>query len=270
LTTVADSLALYFRLVGAQVRSQLQYRTSFALDLVANFLITFVDFAAVLILFENVPALDGWTVHEVAFLYATSCVSFAIVDVVIGHLDLFPRMIREGTFDLVLVRPRGSLFQVVASDFALRRFGKALQGVVVFGFALTGLDVDWDLGRVAMVGVMLVAGAAIFAAVWIAGATIVFWTVDGGEFINAFTYGGNFLSQYPISIYGDWLRRFLAFVVPMAFVCYFPSLYVLDKEDSLGFPRAFQFASPLVALLAAVVAGAIWVSAVRRYRSVGS
>ena len=267
---MADALALYARLVGAQVRSQLQYRASFALDLVANFVITFLDFAAVLILFQNVPALDGWTLHEVAFLYACTCISFAFVDMVIGHLDLFPRMIREGTFDLVLVRPRGSLFQVIASDFALRRLGRAFQGVVVFAYALTGIDIDWGPGRIAMVGVMLVSGALIFSAVWIVGATIAFWTVDGGEFTNAFTYGGNFLTQYPITIYGEWLRRFLAFVVPMAFVCYFPALYVLDKEDPLGFPRALQFASPLVALVASAAAGAIWISAVRRYRSVGS
>jgi ABC-2 type transport system permease protein len=267
---VADALALYARLVGAQVRSQLQYRASFALDLVGVFLISFLDFAAVLILFENVPALDGWTLHEVAFLYASTSISFALVDLVIGHLDLFPRMIREGTFDVVLVRPRGTLFQVVASDFALRRVGKAVQGVLVFAFALSGVDIDWDPGRVAMVAVMLVAGGCIFAAVWIAGATIAFWTVDGGEFTNAFTYGGNFLTQYPISIYGEWLRRFLAFVVPMAFVCYFPALYVLDKDDPLGFPRALQFASPLVAVAAAIVAAVVWTFAVRRYRSVGS
>jgi ABC-2 type transport system permease protein len=267
---VADSLALYARLVGAQIRSQLQYRLSFALDLTGAFLIAFMDFVAVLIIFENVPQLDGWTLHEIAFLYACTSISFALVDLAIGHLDLFPRMIREGTFDLVLVRPRGTLLQVIASDFALRRLGKALQGALVFGFSLTGVEVDWNAGRIAMVGVMLVAGALIFAAVWIAGATIAFWTVDGGEFTNAFTYGGNFLTQYPISIYGEWLRRFLAYVVPMAFVCYFPALYILDKPDPLGFPRAFQFASPLVAVAAAVGAGVVWTLAVRRYRSVGS
>jgi viologen exporter family transport system permease protein len=267
---VADALALYGRLVGAQIRSQLQYRASLALDVVGNFLISFLDFAAILILFENIPALDGWTLHEVAFLYGCTSISFAVVDLVIGHLDLLPRMIREGTFDLVLVRPRGTLFQVIASDFTVRRVGRTIQGVIVLAYAASGLDIAWSPGRVAMVGMMLVAGALIFAAVWVAGATIAFWTVDGGEFTNAFTYGGNFLTQYPISIYGDWVRRFLAFVVPMAFVCYFPALYVLDKPDPLGFPRAFQFASPLVALVAAVVAGLIWRFAVRRYRSVGS
>jgi len=267
---VADALAVYARLISAQVRSQLQYRVSFALDLAGTFLISFLDFIAVLIIFDNVPELDGWTLHEVAFLYASTCVSFALVDVVIGHLDLFPRMIREGTFDLILVRPRGTLFQVIASDFAMRKLGKVLQGVIVFVFALGGLEVDWTAGRAAMTLVMVLAGAAIFAAVWVAGATIAFWTVDGGEFTNAFTYGGNFMTQYPISIYGEWVRRFLAYLIPMAFVCYFPSLYILDKPDPLGLPRALQFASPVVAVAAAVVAGVIWRSAVRRYRSVGS
>jgi ABC-2 type transport system permease protein len=267
---VVESLVLYRRLIGAQIRSQLQYRLSFALQLLGMFLITFLDFVAVLIIFDNVPQLDGWTLHEVAFLYATSSISFALVDLVIGHLDLFPSMIREGTFDAFLIRPRGTLFQVIASDFALRRLGKAFQAGLVLAFAFTGLEIEWSAGRVAMIGVMVAAGAAIFASVWIAGATIAFWTVDGGEFTNAFTYGGNFLAQYPISIYGEWLRRFLAYLVPMAFVCYFPALYILDKPDPLGLPRVLQFASPLVAVASALAAGLVWRAAVRRYRSTGS
>ena len=267
---MGDTLALYARLMRAQIRAQLQYRTSFALEVAGVFCITFLDFLAVLIIFENVPALDGWTLHEVAFLYACTCISFAVVDLAIGHLDLFPRMIREGTFDVLLVRPRGTLLQVIASDFTPRRVGKLLQGFVVLGYALSGVSIDWTPGRAVMLVVMLVAGAAIFASVWIAGATIAFWTVDGGEFTNVFTYGGNYLTQYPIGIYGEWVRRLLAFVIPMAFVCYFPSLYVLDKEDSLGLPSALQFVSPLVAVVAALGAGVIWTQSVRRYRSVGS
>jgi ABC-2 type transport system permease protein len=267
---VVDSARLYGRLVGAQIRSQLQYRLSFALDLAGMFLISFLDFVAVLVIFQNVPQLAGWSVHEIAFLYAASCIAFNLTDLVIGHLDLFPRMIRDGAFDTLLVRPRGTLFQVIASDFALRRVGKAFQGAVVLGYALSGLHVSWDPGRVAMAFVMVAAGILIFGSVWVAGSCIAFWTTEGGEFTNAFTYGGNYLTQYPIDIYSDWVRRFLAYLVPLAFVCYFPSLYILDKPDPLGLPRAVQFMSPLVAVAAALVAGVAWRAAVRRYRSVGS
>ncbi len=89
-----------------------------------------------------------WNVHEVAFLYALSSISFAFTDLLIGHLDQFPQKIRDGNFDILLVRPRGTLFQVVASDFALRRLGKAIQGAVVLVYALDGLHVHWTVGRV--------------------------------------------------------------------------------------------------------------------------
>ena len=121
-----------------------------------------------------------------------------------------------------------------------------------------------------MVAVMLVAGAAIFAAVWIALATVAFWIVDSIEFVNAFTYGGNFLAQYPVNIFGPWLRRLILFVVPVSFVSYFPALYVLDKEDPLGLPQALQFVSPLVAVATCLAAGLLWRNAVRHYRSVGA
>jgi ABC-2 type transport system permease protein len=267
---VVDALSLYRRLLGAQLRSQLQYRASFALDISGAFLISFVDFLAVLVIFHNVPHLSGWSVHEVAFLYAMAAISFALTDVVIGYLDVFPQRIRDGSFDVLLLRPRSTLFQVVTSELSLRKVGKLLQGLIVLGYALSNLDIDWNAGRVTMLAVMIPAAALIFGAIWIAGSCTAFWTTEGGEFTNGFTYGGQFLAQYPIDIYGVWLRRFLAYFVPIGFVCYFPSLYILGKDDTLGLPDALQFASPLVAVLAAAVAGLLWQLAVRRYRSTGS
>jgi ABC-2 type transport system permease protein len=266
---VVESLALWGRLVGAQIRSQVQYRVSFGLELVGAFLIAFLDFLAVLVIFHNTPRLAEWTVQEVAFLYALSSITFALTDLLIGHLDLFPRLIRDGNFDVLLVRPRGTLFQVIASDFQLRRLGKAAQGVLVLVYALGALHIDWTPARVVVLLVSIPAGVLIFSAVWVAFGCLAFWTVDSGEFTNAFTYGGNFLAQYPIDIYGAWLRRFLAYLVPLAFVCYFPALYVLGKHDPLGLPRVLQFLSPAVALAAACVAGAAWRFAVRHYRSAG-
>ncbi len=266
---MAEAAALYVRLVGAHLRSQLQYRLSFALDVTASMIVTFLDFVAVLVLFHNVPALGGWSVREVAFLYGTSAVAFASADVAVGHLDLFPQLIRTGTFDLLLVRPRGTLFQVLTSDFSLRKVGKAIQGAAVLVWAVAALEVDWTAGRLAMLLVMIAAATAIYAAVWVFFICIVFWSVEGNETANAFTYGGSFLAQYPVNIFGAWTRRFLAFVVPMAFVSYFPALYVLDKPDALGLPRLLQFASPLVAAGATLAAGLAWRVAVRHYRSAG-
>lgn len=266
---MVDAILVWRRLVGAQVRSQLQYRASFALDAFGSFAISFIDFLVVLTLFHNVTRLNTWNVHEVAFLYALSSISFALTDMVIGQLDQFPQKMRDGNFDIVLVRPRGTLFQIIASDFATRRIARVLQGVIVLVYALGGLTIHWTALRAVVLLVSLPSAVVIFSSIWVVGACIAFWTTDGGEFTNAFTYGGTAMAQYPFDIYASWLRRLLGFVIPLAFVCYFPALYVLGKADPLGLPHVLDFSSPAVALAAAAVSGTVWRVAVRHYRSAG-
>lgn len=268
---MAKELALYPRLIGSRIRSQVQYRTSFVLYVLGAFILTLADFFAIWVIFQHIPALEGWTLAEVSFFYGTSYVSFKVTDMVVGHLDLLPELIRTGGFDILLVRPLGSLFQIITADFALRHIGGISQGLIVFGFAISQLSIDWDAGRIFMLAVMMVSGGVIFAGIWIIGASTVFWTLGSGlEVLNAFTYGGNAFTAYPLNIYSGWLRRILAYVVPLGFVNYFPALYILGKEDPLGSPDILRFLSPVAALVMAVLANLAWGFGVRHYRSTGS
>jgi ABC-2 type transport system permease protein len=267
---VVEAFSIYRRLVGARIRSDLQYRTSFVLFTISQFVVTFLDFLAIALIFENIPSLAGWSLAEVAFLYGTSGVAFGLGDAFISQVEDISFRIKMGTFDQVLIRPVGTLLQVVADGFALRRFGKVAQAAVVLAVALGRVDVDWTAGRAAMVVVMIAAGAVIFSAVWVTASTILFWTVEGNQLMNSFTYGANFLSQYPLQVYAGWLRRLLAFFTGVAFVNFFPALYVLDKPDPFGLPGFVRFLSPLVAAAAALVASFAWRFAVRHYRSTGS
>lgn len=266
---LADSGRLFVRLTAAHARGQMQYRASFALQVFGHFIGSFLDFVAILVIFANVPILGGWSGPEVALLYGISNLSFALTDLVIGHLDQLPRLIREGAFDLVLIRPRSTLFQIVTADFQLRRLGKVAQGAVVLGFALTVLPIAWTAERVAVLLLTIPAAVVIFGAIWIAAICISFWSPDANEAANAVTYGGNFLTQYPINIYDRWMRRFLAYVVPTAFVAYFPALFLLGKADPLGLPPWLEVSSPVVAVAAAGVSAAVWRFAVRHYQSAG-
>jgi ABC-2 type transport system permease protein len=267
---VRDGFEMWRRLVGARVRAQLQYRTSFALNTAASFVLTFIDFVVVLALFTHVTALGGWSVQQVALLYGISGLGIAIADMFIGHIDMINLDIRSGQFDVVLLRPVGTLLQVMASDLALRRIGRIGQAAVVLVYALTAADIAWNPLRVALLPVGVVCGAFIFGATFVLGGCITFWTVGSAEVANAFTYGGNTMTSYPLNIFGPWLRRTLAFVVPLAFVTYFPGLYLLDKPDPLGFPTAFQFLAPVAAAVFVGITGYAWRASVRHYRSTGS
>lgn len=264
------SVQLWGHLAAARVRSEWQYRTSFFTLFAASFAITALDFVAVLLVFEQVPAIGGWSVSEVALLYGAGVTSAALADVFIGAIESVPDRIRLGTFDRLLVRPAPALLQIVADDFALRRFGKVLQAVTVLIGALATVGVDWTIGRVVMVPVMIVSGCALFTAIWIVTNSVAFWFTDTREAANSVTYGGSYLSQYPLGIYARWFRVLFAVVVPISFVNYLPTLYLLDRDDSLGIMSWLRFASPLVAVVALIVALRVWGLGIRHYRSTGS
>jgi ABC-2 type transport system permease protein len=267
---VASRAAIYGRLALTSVRSQYQYRASFWMQFVGTFVLTVLDFVAILVIFHHLPQLAGWTLGEIAFIYGASYVVFKLADAVMNSMDRIPLLIRMGTFDQVLTRPLGSLGQVITVELAPRQIGAALQGLAILVFSLSRVDVQWTPAKVAVFVSMQISAFVIFCALFVATNAIAFWITDAREIANAFTYGGNYLTQFPLHVFGLWFRRILGYAFVLAWIDYFPSLYILDKPDALGAPPVFRFLSPLAAALIAGVAALVWRAAVRHYRSTGS
>jgi len=269
LPTLAEQATIWRRLVAARVRADWQYRTSFVLFTVSQFSAAFLDFVVLVILFSNVDRLAGWSATEVAYLYGTATLAFALGDVFVSEVELLSSHIRQGSFDRFLLRPVGPLLLLCGQEFAFRRAGKVFQALLVLGVALTQAEVEWHAGRVAMVVATVAVGFVIVGGIWVIASSVAFWAVDARELANSFTYGGNFVSHYPQDIFSGWLRRLMT-IVPIVFVSYYPALWVLGRRDPNGAPRWFSFAGPLVALAVVVLARAFWAAGIRHYRSTGS
>jgi ABC-2 type transport system permease protein len=261
---------LYLVLIRAQISAQSQYRASFSLQVIGHFLATFTDFIVVLLLFQRFPSIAGWTLGEIALLYGLGGLAFGISELLCGGFDNLSRMIRLGTFDRVLTRPVGTFAQVLASDIQFRRIGRIVQGLVSLALAAYWVDVTWSAPKVLIAVSAVASGAVIFTAIWVIGAAITFWTIETSDLTNVFTYGGQLLISYPMSIYAGGLRRFFTFVVPLAFVAYLPSLYILERPDPLGLPPLLQVCSPVVALAFLLAARGCWALGVRHYQGAGS
>jgi ABC-2 type transport system permease protein len=263
-------LRVWQHLVGAKIRSGWQYRASFWLFLLSQTFVMFLDFGVIVAIFTKVDSLGGWSGAEVALLYGLSGVAFGAADTFVSAVENATVHIKAGTFDLFLLRPASPLLQLTASEFELRRIGRMIQPAIVLVGALVLVDADWSPATVALVPLTIVAGTVIFSAVWIATSAAAFWTVESQEMGNAFTYGGNLATQYPLDVLGEWLRHLFTFVFPLAFVAYLPASQIVGKETPLGLPDWTVWSSPAVAALAALVSLAIWRTAVRHHQSTGS
>jgi ABC-2 type transport system permease protein len=266
-----NSLRLYFRFVGASLRGQMQYRASTLMAAVGMFLVTVIEIVGIWAMFQRFGSLKQWRLPHVALFYAMITIAFSMSEMVARGFDIFPGMIKNGTFDRILLRPRSATFQVAAQQFQLMRLGRLLQGVIVLAWAATTPEVTLDLPRVGVLLLAIGGGCCLFYGLFVLYATVSFWTVESLELFACVTYGGCETGQYPLTIYRPWFRKFFTFIVPLAAITYFPALAILGKPDEvLGSPRWFQCVAPLIGVVFLVACLQIWRIGVRHYQSTGS
>ena len=268
LRTLGDALRAYVLIARLWMRAIASYRASFWILAVSGFLTTGLDFVAILVFFTRIDTLGGFGLREIAFLYGASGIGLAVGDMFVGRIERLGRMIREGSLDAMLLRPVPLLAQVCADEFTPRRLARVLQAGGVFAWGCGA--VDWTPGRAGTTAVMLICSMAIFSGLFVAMASLQFWTSESAEFANAFTYGGNTITQYPLSIFPGEVVKAITFGLPIAFVNWYPALSVLGRPDPFGLPARLQHAAPAAAVAVLVLAGLVWRAGVRHHRSTGS
>lgn len=260
----------YLLLAGTWCRALAQYPASLVLMALATSLGVFAEIGAVLVVFGHAGRLEGFTMAEGMLVAGMATTAFACADMLLGNVENLGRHIRDGTLDAMLVRPVPPLVQMATDRFAPRRLGRIVPGMVIVAVSLAACDIDWTPARVSLLPVLLVSGTAICCALWIIGACLQFFVADARQAADSITYGGRALTEYPLAVYGRDMVRAVTFVLPLAFVTWQPTLYLLDRPDPTGLPDALRLATPLVAVLMCLVAAVCWRSGLRHYRSTGS
>lgn len=266
------SLDIYRRLIQIQIQGQMQYRVSFLLEALSTGITISLFFVSIALVMQRFGSLGGWSLGEVAFLWGLVETAFGLMDLIFSGFDpqFFGERVRLGTFDQLLLRPINITTQVLGSQFVLRRLGRILQGMAIFGVALTLTEIQWTLAKLLYLPLVLVGMICFFGGLFIIGSTFTFWTVESIEAINIFTYGGSEMCSYPMHIYPWWLRTFFTYVLPSIFLNYYPAIYILDKPDPLGMPGVAPFLSPVVGIGILMLALTFWRYGIQHYQSTGS
>ncbi|MFP4016156.1 MAG: ABC transporter permease, partial [Halanaerobiales bacterium] len=247
---------------------QMQYKTSFIMMSIGHFLVTVIDFLGIWILFDRFSSLQDWTLPEVALFYGMVSTSFALAEAWPRGFDTFHNLVRTGDFDRVLLRPRSAFLQIIGQEFQLMRVGRLAQGLIILIWSAKSLAISWTFYKLLLLLLSIIAGMLIFSGLFVLQATLSFWSIQSLEIVNMVTYGGVETTQYPLSIYKDWFRKFFTYVIPLAFINYIPALNILGKGD--GFLYSLSWLSAPLGLLFFLLCIKIWHFGIKHYRSTGS
>lgn len=240
------------------------------MEILGQVVLMVVEFAELYVVFNVVTDLGGFSFVEVLLMFALSHLCFGLADLIAGQVEHLAAQIRNGTFDAILLRPMSALGQLMTSEFQLRRVGRVGQAAVFLAIALVQVNLDWTVTTVLLLVTAVVSGAVIYCCVFIAGAAVSFWVIDGREFANAFTYGGSYVGAYPFTIYPQPLRSLFTFVIPAAFVSFIPAVGLLGRAEEVGLAAWLPWTTPLVAVAAVLLTTVVWRTGLRRYVGTGS
>ena len=260
-------MKLYLKYMYILLKSQMEYRTSFILLSIGQFFVPFLVFASIFLLFMRFPNIGGWSLYEVALCYSVIHIAFSLSECFARGLDSFSSLVLKGDFDRILVRPRNTLLQVLGSKFEFTRIGRLTQSIFVLVFSIAHLQITWNFFKVFTLLLMVLSGILIFTGIFMLGASMCFWTVEGLEIINIFTDGGREISQYPLSIYKEWVRKLFTFVIPFGTVNYLPLMYILDKVHG---NTILYMLTPIMGMFFILPSVLIWNIGVKHYKSTGS
>lgn len=257
-------MGLYRKYLIIHLKSILEYKTSFLLTCIGQFLTSFNVFLGVYFMFRRFPHVNGFTYSEVLLCFGITLMEFSLAEAVARGFDVFSSIVSKGEFDRIMVRPRNEILQVLGSRVEFSRIGRILQAVVMFIYGFFISDVAWTPAKILTVALMLLGGTAVFSGIFLIYASICFFTLEGLEFMNILTDGAREYGKYPVCIYGKRVLQLCTFVIPYALIQYYPLLYLLDR----GKPYYILF--PILSCLFLLPCMLLWKLGVRHYKSCGS
>ncbi len=258
-------MKLYFKYMAMLLKSQMQYKASFLMTALGQFLVSFTAFFGVYFMFDRFHSVDGFTFSQILICFSITLMAYSITECFARGFDLFPRLIQSGNLDRILVRPRGEIFQVLTANMEFSRVGRLIQAIWMLVIAVSASEIQWTVDKILTVVMMLIGGVAVFAALFVLYAGISFFTIEGLEFMNIFTNGSLEFGKYPVSIYGEGILKFYTYVIPIALFQYYPFLYLIGRSEDVRL-----IFLPLLGFLFLILCYLFFRFGLRRYKSTGS
>jgi ABC-2 type transport system permease protein len=214
--------------------------------------------------------MNGWDFRQMFFLYALWMTGHELHNVLFFNVVAVPDYVREGRFDRFLVRPLDTLFQVLTVPAQISPDGIVI-AIVTLGVATTVANVHVDWIFLVFVPLVVIGGSLIDLGISLVVATISFWFVRVDTLRWVVMSLEQDFTRYPISIYTRGVQIVLAFLLPFAFMNYFPATYFLGKSDTgLHLNPAVGLLTPAIGLVWVSIAYLFWQTGLRRYQGTGS
>jgi ABC-2 type transport system permease protein len=247
------------------MKTRLTYRSDFWVEIISDFMFQAMNLLFILVVFQHTPLLDGWTRNEIILVYGYFMVPYGIFTTFFNLWGFTEKYIVKGEMDRILTRPAYNLTQLLLENMDPASLFGSVTGFIIMVYAWVQLDFSIMWYDPFVFIVLVIGSTLIYGGIYTALTSISFYS-DAPTGIMPLMYNINSYGRYPVTIYNKIIKILLTWILPFAFVGFYPAGYFIARDD-LG---KMALLTPIVGITFMAIGLILWNIGVRRYRGAGS
>lgn len=258
-------LRIYFKILAQDLKSKMSYRADFIISTVGMIFTNIAGFVSFWILFRSFPSINGWGYYEMLFLYGFSLVALTPVQCLFDNNWSLRMAVYSGDFIKYCFRPINIFFYYQSEVFDVKGLGQLAFGIGTLIYSWTKIGLGFTPLMLLKMIVFLVTASLFMIAMQNAAAATCFWIINSFYVLDLVTRFKDY-AKYPITIFSPVFRFIFTFLMPIAFIAYYPSLVILRP----GEVPLLSWLSPLIGAFFFWLSYRIWMHGALKYNGTGS
>ena len=263
--TLGFYLRLYGMILAQDLKSKMSYRADFIISTIGMIATNVAGFVSFWILFRNFPSIGGWGYYEILFLYGFSLVSLTPVQCLFDNNWSLRQYVYSGDFIKYCFRPVNLFFYYQSEVFDIKGLGQLAFGIAMIVYAWGKLGLAVTVLAVVKLLVFLLTASLVMIALQNAAAATCFW-IQNSFYVLDFVTRFKDYARYPVTIFSPVFRFVFTFLMPIAFIAYYPSLVILRPDEV----PLLSWLSPVIGVVFFFLSYRFWMYGAMKYSGTGS
>ena len=256
-------IKLYLLFQMQNIQSLAQYRTDFLIMIFFTLFSQGCNLGLIGIIYSNIPQVGGWTMWEIFLLYGFLLFSEGFINFFFQGAWKITNMIHMADLDRFLVRPVPVGLQLLTAKIDFDGLNKMIIAIAVMAVGFGRCGMEWNVLKATVFCIFLAEACVIrVCMIWIASC-ISFWMEGKKNSLNYFVISLGEMAKYPLVIYPPLFQGIFGYLIPYAFVSFYPVGYLLGKEGS----KTGALCIPFICMAMLAVSCVVLRSGLRNYES---
>lgn len=258
-------LRIYRKILAQDLKSKMSYRADFIISTIGMIFTNISGFVSFYILFRNFPSIVGWDYYEMLFLYGFSLVALTPVQCFFDNNWNLRMYVYNGDFIKYCFRPINLFFYFQSEVFDVKGLGQLAFGLGTLIYSWNKLGLAVTVPAVLKMIVFLITASLFMIAIMNIAAATCFWIINSG-YVMVMAVKFKDYARYPATIFNPVFKFIFTFIIPIAFIAYYPSLVVLRPDEI----PILSWLSPVIGIVFFFISYKIWMKGAMSYSGTGS